>query len=48
MHKHVFLVGQMDPVVLKEFFATQPMRVIVHDNDEYTGDEDAEQNFSVG
>ena len=38
----------MDPVELKEFFATQLMRVIVHDNDEYTGERDAEQNFSAG
>ena len=48
LHKHVFLVGMQDPVMLKELISTQLVRVLVHDNDEYVSEEDAEVNFSVG
>lgn len=47
LHRHVFLVGQHDPVHFKELLATTPVRVILHDCDEYVS-EDADHNFSVG
>lgn len=46
LQKHVFLVGLMNSVQLKELLSTELLRVILHDNDEYTDHE--EQEFSVG
>ena len=34
--------------MFKELITTQLVRVLLHDNDEYMSEEDAEQNFSVG
>lgn len=48
MQKHVILVGLIEPVQLKELLATRPVRVLVHDNDEYVQDSDADQFFSQG
>ena len=42
MHKHVFLVGRSDPVQLKEFLTSRVVRVLVHDNDEFVSDQDAD------
>ena len=45
----MFLVGLLDPVLVREMLATEQLRVIVHDNDEYTGDNDCDDGmFSVG
>ena len=46
LQKHVFLVGLLNAVQLKELLSTELVRVILHDNDEYTDHE--EQEFSVG
>lgn len=48
MHKHVLLIGQLEPFQLKEYLTTRLVRVILHDNDEYTSETDADQHFSVG
>ena len=34
--------------MFKELISTQLVRVLVHDNDEYVSEEDADVNFSVG
>ena len=47
MHKHVFLAGMHDPVMLKEMLATKLVKVYLHDNDEYV-DADSDATFSVG
>ena len=47
MHKHVFLVGQHDPVLFKEMLATRLVRVYLHDCDEYVAEE-SDAIFSVG
>lgn len=47
MHKHVFLVGQHDPVLFREMLATKLVRVYLHDCDEYVSD-DSEAIFSKG
>ena len=48
MHKHVFLVGLIDHVLMKELLSSTPVRVILHDNEEYKNESDAECEFSVG
>ena len=48
MQKHVFLIGQLEPVQLKEMLASNPLRIVVHDNEEYSEDKDVAQEFSVG
>jgi hypothetical protein len=49
LHKHVFLLGLHDPVMLKELLATQVVRVDLHDCDEYFAPEDEkEAKFSIG
>ena len=48
MAKHVFLAGLLEPITLKELLAAEPVRVILHDNDEYTTEQDTDQEFSVG
>ena len=47
MHRHVFLVGRHDHVLFKELLATTLVRVVLHDCDEYTAEDD-QQNFSCG
>lgn len=47
MQKHVFLVGLLDPVTLKEMLQTKLVRVYLHDCDEYVS-EDSDQVFSFG
>lgn len=49
-HKHVFLVGHLDPVMLKEELTTKIVSVELHDCDEYIHDEeDAKKaKFSAG
>lgn len=39
-HKHVFLVGHMDPVSLKESLTTKIVSIDLHDCDEYVEDEE--------
>ena len=46
-HKHVFLTGKHDPVMLKEMLATKIVRVFLHDCEEIVA-EDTEINFSQG
>ena len=46
MQKHVFLVGLINAVQLKEMLTTELVRVVLHDNDEITDND--EQEFSVG
>lgn len=49
MHKHVFLVGTMDPIQFKELITTQIVKVELHDCDEYVAPEDEkEAKFSIG
>lgn len=49
MHKHVFLLGLHDPVLLKELLATRVVRVDLHDCDEYVAPEDEKAaKFSIG
>ncbi len=48
MHKHVFLIGQHDPVSFKEMLATKLVRVELHDCDEYMHNEEEEAKFSFG
>lgn len=49
MHKHVFLLGIHDPVLLKELFATNLVKVDLHDCDEYVAPEDEKDaKFSYG
>ena len=49
MHKHVFLVGQHDPVHFREILATNVVKVELHDCDEYDSAEDEKDaKFSVG
>ena len=43
MHKHVFLLGLHDPVLLKELLATHVVRVDLHDCDEYVPTEDEKE-----
>ena len=48
-HKHVFLIGHLDHVLLKEHLATKIVSVELHDCDEYVAKEDeAEAKFSCG
>ena len=49
-HKHVFLLGEMDHVMLKEMLATKIVSVELHDCDEYIeNEEDAKvAKFSAG
>lgn len=49
-HQHVFLIGHLDPVMLKEELATKIVSVELHDCDEYIEDpEDAKiAKFSAG
>jgi hypothetical protein len=49
-HKHVFLVGQMDHVLLREMLATQVVGVELHDCDEYISNKEDEDKikFSTG
>jgi len=48
--KHVFLLGDLDYVQLKEMLATNIVSVELHDNDEYMDDKEDEANaiFSAG
>jgi hypothetical protein len=48
--KHVFLLGDLDYVQLKEMLATNIVSVELHDNDEYMEDKEDEANaiFSAG
>lgn len=48
--KHVFLLGDLDYVKLKEMLATNIVSVELHDNDEYMDDKEDEANaiFSAG
>jgi|TARA_B110000285_G_C15078466_1_gene592100 hypothetical protein len=48
--KHVFLLGDLDYVKLKEMLATNIVTVELHDNDEYMDDKEDEANaiFSAG
>jgi hypothetical protein len=49
MHKHVFLLGLHDPVLLREMLATHLVQVDLHDCDEYVPLEDEkEAKFSIG
>jgi len=49
MHKHVFLLGIHDPVMLRELLATNLVKVDVHDCDEYVAPEDEKDaKFSIG
>jgi hypothetical protein len=49
MHKHVFLLGLHDPVLLKELLATRVVQVDLHDCDEYVPPEDEKDTkFSIG
>jgi len=49
MHKHVFLLGLHDPVLLKELLATRVVQVDLHDCDEYVPQEDEKDaKFSIG
>jgi len=49
MHKHVFLLGAHDPVLLRELLATHLITVDLHDCDEYVAPEDEkEAKFSIG
>ena len=49
MHKHVYLIGLHDPVMLRELLATQLVKVDLHDCDEYVPAEDEkEAKFSIG
>lgn len=49
MHKHVFLLGIHDPVLLRELLATHLITVDLHDCDEYVAPEDEkEAKFSIG
>jgi len=49
MHRHVFLVGVEDYVLLREQLATQYVQVELHDSDEYVAEEDEkEARFSYG
>lgn len=49
-HKHVFLVGSLDPVLLKEMLSTQNVGVELHDCDEYIAnkEDEAAAKFSAG
>lgn len=33
---------------MKELLSSKPLRLILHDNDEYMNEQDAEGSFSVG
>ena len=49
LHKHVFLLGLHDPVMLKELLATHVVKVDLHDCDEYVPPEDEKDaKFSIG
>lgn len=49
MHKHVFLLGLHDPVLLRELLATHLITVDLHDCDEYVPPEDEKDaKFSIG
>lgn len=49
VHRHVFLVGLLDPVLFKEMLATKIVKVNLHDCDEYVAPEDEKDaKFSVG
>lgn len=49
MHKHVFLLGIHDPVLLREKLATHLVKVDLHDCDEYVPIEDEKDaKFSIG
>lgn len=49
-HKHVYLLGHLDPVLLREMLATKIVSVELHDNDEYISNPDdaAVAIFSAG
>lgn len=49
-HKHVFLVGAIDHVLLREQLATKVVEVELHDCDEYiqNAENEADARFSVG
>lgn len=42
-HKHVFLLGGLDHVVLREMLATKIVSVELHDNDEYIANKEDEK-----
>lgn len=45
----MFLVGLLDPVLLKEMLTTKLVKVFLHDCDEFVAAEDeADAKFSVG
>lgn len=49
VHKHVYLLGLHDPVLLREMLATHLVQVDLHDCDEYVAPEDEKDaKFSVG
>ena len=49
MHAHVYLVGKMDPVLLREWLGTRTVRLEIHDCDEFVAPEDeADAKFTFG
>ena len=48
LHRHVFLLGLHDPVLLRELLATHLVQVDLHDCDEYVTPPEDEAKFSIG
>ena len=48
MHKHVFLIGEKDPVEFKEQLASQTLDLELHDCDEEVKEGDEVPKFSYG
>jgi len=47
-YKHVFLIGTLDPVILKEMLATRQVEVYLHDCEETVNKKSEERTFSKG
>jgi hypothetical protein len=37
-HEHCFLMGQHDPALLQELISTKQLKVLLHDNEEYSAE----------